>query len=256
MANPMFQRGARPLGAAVPAQTPTQPAYVPPPAQPAPQQPAAFPNPFAPQQARPVAGRPPVGMFAGISKVRTSQGGGPYVNPGEYFARIDAVKFIVIPNMRSGAKNVPAVIVEATTMAQLIDDAGQSNKPGTTMSQMYQSTHGSFQPSVRGFILAGLGMTEEEGDTTSEENWDQTIADVCDQNIQPMAGWVLHLKAWHVPTRDGGVFTKTKWIRRVSYHEVAAAVAKLPPDLAARVLPPAELQKQLAKEAAEAAQAQ
>lgn len=225
MVSPMFQRAAQ---AAKPTPAPTLAVTVP--------------EQFQP--ARP-AGIVPQGLFAGISKAKPRQGGGfPWVQPGHYFARIDQMKF----GVTDGSKGPRAsyIVVEMTAMASFEDKEGKSIPAGGQMQAYYSNARypESFLADIKGLLMAYFSVDNDAAAKIPDGDWESTIAEAC-QPEQILKGAVLELRVY---MNRKQTFTKTEWVRRVSYTELDKIMPR--DETRTRILPDEELQKQIAKETA------
>ena len=150
-------------------------------------------------------------------KIATAKKGGfssNFLELGEYFVRLDAVK-----ERESEDPQKPAgtfyYIVELTVIHSF-DEGG--SRVGAECAWISDLGKGPSFGDIREFIASALDVDFEEVEPADVE---LSIAPG-----QPLAGYFMHLKTLTRPTKKGGVWTKHKWLGPVSADELERLLPK------------------------------
>lgn len=135
-----------------------------------------------------------MGMFDGIDKVSSTQGG-DYLKPGKHVLKIRALK--QPPNLRSG----DCFIAEL----EVVESSREDYFPGKGVSWVCNVTKHKEMAlgNIKAFLAAVAGIGEEDVDKNG--------ANAAVSEDQPFAGHVVHCEAFNKPTKAGGDFTRTIW---------------------------------------------
>lgn len=135
-----------------------------------------------------------MGMFDGIEKVSSTQGGA-WLQPGQHLFKINALK--QPPNLRAGL----CFIAEL----EVVESSNPDYSPGQSVSWIRNVTKHKEMAlaDIKAFLAATAGIDEESVDSNG--------ADEAVGPGQPFAGFLVRCEAFNRPTRDGGEFTRTLW---------------------------------------------
>jgi len=135
-----------------------------------------------------------MGMFDGIEKVSSNQGGA-WLLPGQHLFKILALK--QPENLRSGACFIAELEVVETTQPDYTK--GQSVSWIRNVTKHKEMALAD----IKSFLATVAGCEEEEIDSAG--------AEMAVGPQQPFAGQLIRCEAFNRPTKDGGTFTRTIW---------------------------------------------
>lgn len=147
------------------------------------------------------------GRFAGLSKVRTNQGG-LYYEPGTYLVEVNLIKF------QLNRKRKEQIIVETTCLGSnnALRPAGCQPSWVVTLDPEYFDTA---MGDVKRFIATLLGIPDADSyvpddGTDVDEFWEDAVEDAVSDS-QPHKGVKLNLTVVQRATKKGGTFSVHTW---------------------------------------------
>lgn len=187
-----------------------------------------------------------MGMFTGVQNAKGKRDGN-YVKPGNYICRITRVK------ADKNRKGDEFVAVEMDCLHVAATEQGlPGHIVGEAVSHLLMKKSDYFLDEFRSFAAAAVGCGIDEID-------EQACVDICDPELQPLAGSIVEIQAKNRITKQGKDFTNVTYKRRISAAAIKAKDAAMGGLLTdqeiARFFPKGSLEKQIALEAAEVAQA-
>lgn len=141
-------------------------------------------------------------LFKKVVEAKANEGG-VYVEPGLYFVEVVALKMV------RTFRGIDMFIAELLILASNND----ARPVGSTMSWTAGFDKPSTPGNVKGFFEAMF-----PGEVVDESGMETAVSEA-----NPCAGARLHIEAVHVPTKNGGVYTKCKF-RLLSEEEEAQLV--------------------------------
>lgn len=137
-----------------------------------------------------------MGMFDGIEKVSSTQGGA-WLEPGQHLFKITALK--QPDNLRAGNCFIAELeVVETTNEGYNLGQSVSWIRNVTKHKEMALAD-------IKAFLAAVAGCDENEID---REGADAAVSD-----DQPFAGHLVKCEAFNRQTQAGGTFTRTIWSR-------------------------------------------
>ena len=147
------------------------------------------------------------GRFAGLSKVRTNQGG-LYYEPGNYRIKIDLIKF------QMNRKRKEQIIVETTCRKSdnATRPAGCQPSYVITLDPEYFDTA---MGDVKRLLATLLGISDPDSYVPDDGQdvdafWDGAVEDMI-SDAQPFKDTELDLTVVHRTTKSGGTFSVHTW---------------------------------------------
>lgn len=136
-------------------------------------------------------------LFEGIENIPTPRQS-CFFYPGTYKVRIDSVKLI------RTRKGDDMVVIET----QVVETDNPSRPVGCRPSQLINFKHAAATDNFKGFVAAGLGISDDE------DAQEGITSELCTQIVgdtQPFAGLVLGVTATSIKTKKGRDFTVLSW---------------------------------------------
>jgi len=120
-----------------------------------------------------------------------------YVRPGNYLARIDAIKYM---QARKGYENL---IFEMTIVHVFDDDDGKANDVGEEVSHIFSGKHEAAPGNIKASFAALLG---QEPEAVPANKWKRVCIRIVSEE-QPLAGQFTRINVRIKVTKAGGDFT-------------------------------------------------
>ena len=147
--------------------------------------------------------------FAGMSGTRPA-GTGSYFTNGDFLARLDRIKF---GETHVGKEFCTLEFTVLKTMSP--GPAGEKHRPGEEASKFWFTKDIWFMGQFKSFAMVALGTTDPD------EITDEVCDELANEEAQPLAGQLFHVRGRPKQTQSGKTITTVVFIKNVPHDEAA-----------------------------------